>query len=58
MFNCRAQIIVPSGPIEIVPQRDPSVVDEATNIAFYTMVLRLSIFQLSQCNLVEVLLEG
>ena len=22
MFNCRAQLIVPSGPIEIVPQRD------------------------------------
>ena len=26
------------------------MVDEATNIAFYTMVLHLSIFQLSQCT--------
>ena len=33
------------------------VVVEATNIAFYTMVLRLSIFQLWKCNGLEVFLE-
>ena len=35
-----------------------SVVDEETNIAFHTIFLRFSIFQLSQCNLLEVPLKG
>ena len=47
-------LIISFTPIEIVFQRE---VDEETNIVFHTISLHLSIFQLLQCNLLEVLLE-
>ena len=55
MFNCRI-LIFSFTPIEIVPQRDLRWWTKRPIISFIKF-LHFFIFQLSQCNLLEVFLE-
>ena len=56
LFNCRTQLIIPSGPIVIVSMRSLVVV-EVTCILFRIRLLQFSIFQLLDSNKLEVSLE-
>ena len=58
LFNCRAQLIIPSGPIEIVSQMRSLVVVEETSMVFHTKLFQSSISQLLEYNKLEVFLEG
>ena len=57
LFNCRTQLIIPFSRIVIVFQLGFFVVVEERNIAFHTISLQFSIFQLLQYNGLGVFLE-
>ena len=57
LFNYRTQLIIPSGPIvDRVSMRSLVVVEE-TSMVFHTKFLQFSIFQLLECNKLEVSLK-
>ena len=57
LFNCRTQLIIPSGPIVIVLQMRSLVVVEELSMVFHTKLLQSSIFQLLESHKLEVSLE-